>query len=329
MDVLLKIASDNTNKRCDASLEPGYYLNLTLSIFILIAILLSYLPQHYRIIARGTSEGLSPYFILLGATSGTCAFANILVSPVSRADVACCKVVSIFDCATGLLGIVQVGMQWFCFTVILFLFLIFFPRFPVVEDNEAGPSYTWRTALTIGFICLFHGLITIVLSAALAIAKPSILGTWGNILGVIATTLAAIQYIPQIWTTWYLGHVGSLSIPMMLIQTPGSFVWAASLAARMGIEGWSTWGLLIVTGCLQGCLLAMAICFEIKARRGKNGDGEEPSKARCVVGYISSQRDGAETDDEGGAVVETPSSERTPLLNGSRKSSRAYIRDTN
>lgn len=54
---------------------------------------------------------------------------------------------------------------------------------------------------------------------------------------------------------------------MMLIQTPGSFVWAGSLAARLGTEGWSTWGIFLVTGCLQGCLLVMGIYFELKARR--------------------------------------------------------------
>lgn len=86
----------------------------------------------------------------------------------------------------------------------------------------------------------------------------------------MATVLAAIQYLPQIWMTWSLGHVGSLSIPMMLIQTPGSFVWSASLAARLGLEGWSTWGVFLVTGCLQGCLLVMGICFEIKARRERD-----------------------------------------------------------
>jgi len=82
----------------------------------------------------------------------------------------------------------------------------------------------------------------------------------------MATALAGIQYLPQIWMTWHLGHVGSLSIPMMLIQTPGSFVWSGSLAVRLGIEGWSTWGVFLVTGCLQGCLLVMGICFEVKAR---------------------------------------------------------------
>ena len=53
----------------------------------------------------------------------------------------------------------------------------------------------------------------------------------------------------------------------MVIQTPGSFVWAGSLAARLGAEGWSTWGIYLVTGCLQGCLLGMGIYFEIEARK--------------------------------------------------------------
>jgi hypothetical protein len=150
---------------------------------------------------------------------------------------------------------------------------VFFPRDAGAADPEAGEEiqYTWRTAVTVAFVCLLHGLATILISAALALSRPHYLGAWANLLGISATILAAIQYVPQIWMTYNLGHVGSLSIPMMLIQTPGSFVWSASLAARLGIEGWSTWGVFLVTGCLQGCLLVMGICFEVKARREKLG----------------------------------------------------------
>lgn len=116
--------------------------------------------------------------------------------------------------------------------------------------DEERPQ--WRTALSVGFLCVAHGLAIIVITVALAVAQPSLMGTWANILGLMAAGLAAIQYLPQIWTTYHLGHVGSLSIPMMVIQTPGSFVWAGSLAARLGSEGWSTWGVYLVTGCLQG-----------------------------------------------------------------------------
>lgn len=89
---------------------------LTVLSVILIGMLISYLPQHVRIIQRGTSEGISPYFVLLGTTSATSAFANILLLPKSRQDVACCKELETFHCVAGLLGIAQLGVQWLCFT---------------------------------------------------------------------------------------------------------------------------------------------------------------------------------------------------------------------
>lgn len=77
--------------------------------------LISYMPQHYRIIMRGTSEGISPYFVLLGTTSATAGFANILTLPESIHDAGCCKELETFECMAGVLGIVQLGVQWVCF----------------------------------------------------------------------------------------------------------------------------------------------------------------------------------------------------------------------
>jgi hypothetical protein len=83
----------------------------------------------------------------------------------------------------------------------------------------------------------------------------------------------------------------------------------------------------------------MGIYFEVLARRSRqHTEGEvsllkrmkiseeEPNllqnHARCVVGYLQNDIGQQETDDEGGTLVEDGWSERTPLLNGSRKSSR-------
>lgn len=146
--------------------------------------------------------------------------------------------------------------------------MIYFPRAtsstspvnPVSTSAGSGPTY--RTALVITAICLFHALVVIIISLAFAIRQPAALQGWANFLGILAAILASIQYLPQIYTTFRLRCVGSLSIPMMCIQTPGSLVWASSLAAREGKNGWSIWGVLVVTACLQGTLLAMAIYFE-------------------------------------------------------------------
>lgn len=102
--------------RC-ARLENPNILTFVLAVVIVVGILVSYLPQHLRIILRRSSEGISPYFVLLGTTSGTFALANILTLPRSQADIACCYEISRFACISGLLGIAQVAVQWGCFTL--------------------------------------------------------------------------------------------------------------------------------------------------------------------------------------------------------------------
>jgi hypothetical protein len=160
----------------------------------------------------------------------------------------------------------------------LFLFLIFFPRATpsithLAEDDEP-PSF--RTALAVVATSVLHAMVIFIISLYFVLRRPNNLQGWAEFLGIFATVLASIQYFPQIYTTYTLRRVGSLSIPMMCIQTPGSFLWAASLAARLGKQGWSAWGVYMVTGCLQGALLVMAIYFELQARKTQKPDREEP-----------------------------------------------------
>jgi uncharacterized protein with PQ loop repeat len=63
-------------------------------------------------------------------------------------------------------------------------------------------------------------------------AVRSQLGTWATFLGVSSALLAALQYAPQILLTYHRKLVGALSIPMMLIQTPGGFIMVISIMIR-------------------------------------------------------------------------------------------------
>ncbi|TDZ22917.1 Uncharacterized protein Cob_v004301 [Colletotrichum orbiculare MAFF 240422] len=256
--------------RCQELRAPGF-LNLIISIIILVGLLVSYLPQHHRIFSRRTSEGISPWFVLLGTTSATAGFANILTVPPSRRDIQCCSEVGTFECVAGLLGIAQLGVQWISFALILVLFLVFFryseANVPEEEIVDDPPSKS--TAIMVGAVCLLHGLLVVILTGVFAIALPRQLDIWANFLGVMAGALAAVQYVPQIWTTYHIKHVGSLSIPMMCIQTPGGFLFAGSLFARLGWEGWSTWGVFVLTALMQGILLFMAIFYEFQEHHGE------------------------------------------------------------
>lgn len=254
--------------RCDELREPGF-IQIVVSILILVGLLISYLPQMIRIISRGTSEGISPYFILLGTTSATCGFANILLLKESRQDIGCCKELETFHCLAGLLGIAQLGVQLGCFWFIFVLFLVFF-RYNTsnVPDEElGGEAPRWQTALLVAVVTLVHALVVIIVSAILTYISPDKLDIWAPILGMTGAALAAIQYFPQIWTTYNLKHVGSLSIPMMCIQTPGGFLFAGSLMARLGWGGWSSWGIFLLTATMQGILLSLAIYYEIQCAR--------------------------------------------------------------
>lgn len=135
------------------------------------------------------------------------------------------------------------------------------------QDVLGGQQPRWQTAVAVGLGCVLHGLVVIIVTGVIFIAAPRYLSLWANILGVMAAALAAVQYLPQIWTTYHLKHVGSLSIPMMCIQTPGGLLFAASLFGRLGSRGWSTWAIYLLTACMQGTLLGMALYYEVAARR--------------------------------------------------------------
>ncbi|KAF1846812.1 PQ loop repeat protein-like protein [Cucurbitaria berberidis CBS 394.84] len=279
------------HQRCRELARPDL-VNFSVSVFIVLGILVSYLPQHYKLISRRSSRGLSPLFVLLGTISGTASIANILTLPESTRDMACCKEIGKFPCAAALLGIAQIGVQWTCFFFIMLLFLIFFPRNPPAAEEEQDTNMpTWKEAILVLALSLTFFIIAFIGSIVFVYALPSHVRGWANFLGLLATALAAVQYIPQIIMTWRLQETGSLSIPMMCIQTPGSFVFAASLATRLGPEGWSAWGLFIFTGCLQGCLLVMSLWFCWRDRQAQKSVEEGPIRDHEQTPLLRDGRD--------------------------------------
>ncbi|GAA5963053.1 hypothetical protein JCM21900_002217, partial [Sporobolomyces salmonicolor] len=73
------------------SCREAFHHNRTgeiLSLCIVVGLVLSYLPQHFRIIRHRNSEGLSPLFLLLGATSSASSLGNIVT--LQWGQVACC-----------------------------------------------------------------------------------------------------------------------------------------------------------------------------------------------------------------------------------------------
>lgn len=163
-----------------------------------------------------------------------------------------------------------IALSWlvvlhFIFIVLVTLLLIstlpkqaFFPPNhdpipPIAPAPTPVPPPQWLLALT---------LTTVPSSSRLLLSR------WATFLGLTGTLLACAQYVPQLIHTYKTKLVGSLSIPMMILQVPGSAFFVYSLAVRPGIE-WSSLLAYISTGVLQGALLVLCLCW--KRRQAKLG----------------------------------------------------------
>lgn len=186
------------------------------------------------------------------------------------------------------------------------LYLIFFPAATETVDLSgsvttlasltASPAPKRRDAIIVGCATLLALLTTGIVSIALVAAWPHHTQRWADLLGTVAGGLACVQYVPQIIYTYRLGDVKSLSILTMLVQTPGSFLFAFSLWQRVGTEGWSTWLVYIVTGALQGVLLFLAITYYMRGREtAKEADEDDHGGVDDV--------DGADEADENTALL--------------------------
>ncbi|CAG8495654.1 9339_t:CDS:2 [Ambispora leptoticha] len=286
-------------------------IDVAIGVFIACGLLVSYLPQHFRIIRIKSSEGLSPWFLLLGTLSGTSSLYNMIILQYQMIE--CCAIVSAGQCFKNTLGVFQIGLQWLMFTIIFILFLAYFPEHRKLTQyiphlHYGNPPSTrsleWRISLGIAVTVTAHFLLVSAISIYLLsfYNGSSQAEYWADFLGVASMLLASVQYLPQIWRTWRRKTVGALSIPMMLMQTPGSFLFVYSLAVRPGTN-WTSWIVFLVTGCLQGILLVMCIAWHFRAKRLGHGPFYVGGDTESLLG-----RDGQPLS------TDSPT-ERTGLLN--------------
>lgn len=109
-----------------------------LATFLCVGLVVSYLPQIYRIIHNRSSQGFSPWFLLLGATSSASSFLNVVA--LQWGIVRCCPSLPALECTESLLGIFQVGLQWFMFASVFVLFLVYYPADQRYERAIALPE---------------------------------------------------------------------------------------------------------------------------------------------------------------------------------------------
>jgi uncharacterized protein with PQ loop repeat len=257
------------------------------SVIVLVGTIISNVPQQYRILRKWSAEGISSYFLLTGIVSATSGLANITILSLDIFD--CCHSGQIdqYECSSAVMGVAVYGVQWLVFFV-MYVSTVHFSQvhiyivlpstyhrpltkrsllfwsivLPTTKwQHPEKPHATVRDMILTNALWLAHLILTFVLFALLYhFARRTSLITYADALGIISAIVAALQYAPQIWTTYRLKHIGSISIPWLIIQTPGGLASMAALIGRPGTD-WTTWLSGVGTFLGQAVLLVVCCCW--------------------------------------------------------------------
>ncbi|ORX85336.1 hypothetical protein BCR32DRAFT_217141 [Anaeromyces robustus] len=243
---------------------------VSLGVFITTFLVVSYMPQIFKLIKTKNSYGISPYAQMLSFTAQTLTLFNIFLLQQEIFD--CCIIgkYKILYCLGKLIGFIQVFIQWGCITTIVFLFIRYYPCNRNQEYTAIGTQgeiliKEWKVIVRIIYflIGLMIVIITLTLDAIFMNWDTESIIYLAGVYGVSSSVFSLIQFLPQIRKTFVEKSVGALSIPSMLIQCPGSFILVLFLAIQPGTN-WTTWITYFAGGTLQGILLILCIYYNLK-----------------------------------------------------------------
>jgi hypothetical protein len=90
----------------------------------------------------------------------------------------------------------------------------------------SSPDRTFRRArraIRLLIIVVAFAFAVMLISAVILNRFPWYSQEWANVLGIAVACFACVQWVPQVWTTIHLGHLGSLSLASICMGAPVSF----------------------------------------------------------------------------------------------------------
>ena len=239
---------------CSAYYKVGK-TDFILNWVLIVGVYISFVPQHVRVIRRRTSEGLSPSYLLMGAVSAFASFVNMYLVTVPARH--CCTVaLNAYQCTNAMTGYIQVGVQALGFCLVLVLCVYLTKNSPNEPAHDYKMIYRYYLFFVIYVIVNFIACICVVHAPGQQHGRNA----YADVSGIVSLIFQIVQYFPQLWTTYRIREPGTLSIPSMIIQVPGTFYWAYSLYDEANSK-WSSYLPFFAAASLQGILLLMCIFY--------------------------------------------------------------------
>lgn len=137
--------------------------------------------------------------------------------------------------------------------------------------NDERPSRRARHAVRVLLISNSFALLIFLVSAIILRYFSKASEMWADLLGIALAVGACMQWLPQIVTTWQLGHLGSLSPISLCLMAPYTWIFGINMIVRVGLSGWSAWIVYVLVGTMQLVLIGFAVMFAIS---GQNASTE-------------------------------------------------------
>ncbi|GAM23059.1 hypothetical protein SAMD00019534_062340 [Acytostelium subglobosum LB1] len=104
-------------------------------------------------------------------------------------------------------------------------------------------------------------------------AKSDIVSGYAYAMGIMASVLVFLQWLPQIYTTWISDKIGSLSLVSLCIQIPGAILICYNQLS-LG-QSWTTWFPYLATAVQEIVLLGICVYYLIRDRKKRKREKKE------------------------------------------------------
>lgn len=196
--------------------------DITLGSFLMIATLISYLPQYIKIIRTRSIEGLSHLMLVLANISAFTNFEGTIL--LDAHYYSCCKQNNLTkaECINTFLPVFHMGVPWLGSFVYYLIYTFISEKDDAISyPQEKRIRYSFLAYLILGPIVT--GMIgTMILITTGELTEHPLL--FGNILNITSAIICFVMWIPQITKTYREKDIGALSLVTLAIQGPGSIL---------------------------------------------------------------------------------------------------------
>lgn len=247
-----------------------------LGIFLILGVVISFLPQYYKIIKTKSVEGISHWSLGLNNISCFCAlFGSFMLDYYILND--CYK--DTF-CGRNIVPFLQLILIWLCMLIYYILYIVYYNRTETEIYTTEGflfMNYKFskikREAYYVyGFFAFY---ITVFLGAV-SLTSVVLIANWenwekhgilfGDMLNILAAMITSFFWIPQIYETWKKQDIGALSLATLVMQTPGSLL-TFLFQVLISHSSWFIGAPYLISFILQTILLTMGIIFEYNKQK--------------------------------------------------------------